>query len=97
MAKPQPTDQPTAARRAARELLTGVLLIGFGVGLLPLLVYAAGAATLGPYDGGLGQFLPHFYGDLAGLSPGALALVLGPYVVFVGVRFLTRPLRRRPE
>lgn len=95
--RPQPSSQPSTARRASRELLIALLLIGFGVGLLPLLVYVAGAATLGPYDGGLGQFLPHFYRDLAGLSPGALALVLGPYVVFSGVRLLTRPLRRRPD
>jgi len=93
--RPQP--KPQTARRVSRELLLILVLVGFGVGLLPLLVYVAGAATLGAYDGGLGTFLPHFYRELAMLAPGALALVLGPYVVFVGVRFLTRPLRRRPD
>ena len=94
---PRPTVAPRSTSRAPREAGLGLLFVTFGVGLLPLLVYVAGAATLGPYDGGLGTFLGHYYRALLGLAPGALALALGPYGVFLAVRYLTRPLRRRPD
>jgi len=88
-------DGADAARRARvrREVRIFVLLGGFGLVVLPFLVYFAGAATLGPYEGGLGTFLGKLYGDFVRLTPAALALLLGPYVLFQGARFLTRPLR----
>jgi hypothetical protein len=98
-ARPAPdVDAPTAdaLRRARlrRELVWFGIVGGFGLVLLPFLVYFAGAATLGPYEGGLGTFLGKLYGDLVRLTPSALALVFGPYVIFQGARLLTRPLRR---
>ena len=84
------------ARRALirRELRLFGVAAAFGVVLLPFLVYFAGAATLGPYDGGLPAFLGKLYGDFIRLSPGALLLMLGPYVALLGIRLVTRPLRR---
>ena len=88
---------PADPRRAAlrRELAYFGIAAGLGVLLLPFLVYLAGAATLGPYDGGLLRFLGKLYGDFVRLTPAALALTLGPYVLFLAVRLLTRPFRYR--
>lgn len=87
----------TAAQRPrlGRELRFFLLVGGAGIVVLPLLVYFAGALTLGPYDGGIGSFLAKLYGDFVRLVPSAWALLLGPYLLFWAVRLLTRPLRRR--
>ena len=77
-----------------RELRYFVLIGGAGLLILPFLVYLAGAATLGPYEGGLGRFLGKLYGDFLTLSPGAWTLLLGPYAVFMIARLLSRPWRR---
>jgi hypothetical protein len=85
---------PERRARLRRELLLFAVVGGFGLLVLPFLVYFAGAATLGPYEGGLGTFLGKLYGDLIRLTPSALALLLGPYVLFQAARVLTRPLRQ---
>jgi hypothetical protein len=99
-----PTPDPPAAvttgeltRRTTirRELVYFGIVGGFGIVVLPLLVYLAGAATLGPYEGGLLRFLGKLYGDFLTLSPAAATLLLGPYLLFQAVRLLTRPLRHR--
>ena len=89
-------ETPEEERRAQlrRELRIFAVMAGFGVIVLPLLVYLAGALTLGPYDGGLLAFLAKLYGDFVHFSPGALLLLLGPYAALQGLRLLTRPLRR---
>jgi len=76
-----------------RELRIAVGALLFGVLVLPFLVYAGGAATLGPYEGGLMPFLGKLYGDIAHGAPGALGLVVGPYVLLQLLRLTTRPLR----
>ena len=81
--------------RIGRELRIFLLAGGFGLVLLPFLVFGVGALTLGPYDGGLGAFLGTLYGEFVRLAPGAWALLLGPYLLFQAVRFLTRPIRHR--
>ena len=88
---------PPAARRLAlrRELKYFGIAAGLGIVVLPFGVYLAGAATLGPYDGGLSRFLGKLYGDFVRLTPAAVALLLGPYVLFLAVRLLTRPFRYR--
>jgi hypothetical protein len=87
---------PADSRRVAlrRELIYFGIAAGFGILVLPFAVYLAGAATLGPYDGGMLRFLGKLYGDFVTLSPAAIALLLGPYVLFQAVRLLTRPMRR---
>ncbi len=78
-----------------RELRLLGILAGFGLVLLPWLVYYAGVLTLGPYDGGLWAFLKSLYAAFFTLRPSAWALLLGPYLLFQAVRLLSRPLRRR--
>ncbi len=84
-------------RRAAlkRELIYFGIAAGLGIVVLPFAVYIAGATTLGPYEGGLVRFLGKLYGDFLTLTPAALLLMLGPYLLFLAVRLLTRPFRYR--
>ncbi len=61
----------------------------FGAAILPYLVYATGARTLGPYSGGgPGAFYSVFAADLAHLRPAALALLLGPAALVAVWRLL---------
>jgi hypothetical protein len=84
------------ASRLQRELRYLGLFAGFGLIVLPFLIYFAGVTTLGPYDGGLAAFLGSLYGSFVRLEPGAWVLLLvGPYVLFWVLRLMTRPLRRR--
>ena len=78
-----------------RELRFLALIAGFGLLVLPFLVYLAGVLSLGPYEGGLLAFLGSLYGAFFTLQPGAWALLLGPYLLFWILRLLTRPMRRR--
>lgn len=83
------------AGRMKRELRYFLLLAGFGLLVLPFLIYLAGVLTLGPYDGGLPAFLKSLYGALLTLQPTAWLLLLGAYPLFWALRLLTRPFRRR--
>jgi hypothetical protein len=76
-----------------RELVYLACIAGFGLLVLPFLVYLAGILTLGPYEGGLLSFLGSLYLAFFTLQPSAWVLLLGPYVLFWAVRLLTRPLR----
>jgi hypothetical protein len=63
--------------------------LAFGAAILPLLVYATGARTLGAYSGGgPGAFYGAFATDLAHLRPAALALLLGPAALVAVWRLL---------
>ncbi len=78
-----------------RELGFVGLLLGFGLLLMPFLIYLAGVLTLGPYEGGLLAFLGSLMGAVLTARPSAWLLVAGPYLLFTAIRLLTRPLRRR--
>ncbi len=78
-----------------REALFAAWFGGFGLLVLPFLVYLAGILTLGPYDGGLPEFLKALFGAALRLKPSAWPPLTGPYLMFVAARLLTRPLRRR--
>lgn len=83
------------ASRLQRELRYFGLIAGFGLIVLPFLIYLAGVTTLGPYDGGLMAFLGSLFGSLLRLQAGAwVLLVVGPYGLFWILRLMTRPLRR---
>lgn len=78
-----------------RELRIAALLFGFGLLVMPFLIYLAGVLTLGPYEGGLLAFLASLFVAFFTATPTAWLLVAGPYLLFTAVRLLTRPLRRR--
>jgi hypothetical protein len=71
------------------------MLVGFGLLVMPFLIYLAGVLTLGPYEGGLPAFLGSLYSALLRFEPSAWLLLLGPYLLFWPLRLLTRPVRRR--
>lgn len=78
-----------------RELGIFALLFGFGLLVMPFLIYLAGVLTLGPYEGGLLTFLGSLVGDVFTAKPSAWLLVVGPYLLFTAIRLLTRPFRRQ--
>ncbi|HEY7754589.1 MAG TPA: hypothetical protein VH856_12315 [Steroidobacteraceae bacterium] len=78
-----------------RELGLLGSLFGFGLLVMPFLIYLAGVLTLGPYEGGLLSFLGSLLAAFFTAAPSAWLLVFGPYLLFMAVRLLTRPLRRR--
>jgi hypothetical protein len=80
--------------RLHRELRYLAVLVAFGLLLMPLLIYFAGVATLGPYDGGLASFLGALYKAFFTLDGAAWLLVAGPYLLFSAIRLVTAPLRR---
>lgn len=78
-----------------RELGFVALLGGFGLLVMPFLIYLAGVLSLGPYEGGLLAFLGSLMRAVFTATPSAWLLVTGPYLLFMALRLLTRPLRRR--
>ena len=78
-----------------RELGFFASFFGFGLLVMPFLIYLAGVLTLGPYEGGLLAFLGSLMGAVFTAKPSAWLLVIGPYLLFTAVRLLTRPFRRQ--
>jgi hypothetical protein len=78
-----------------RELKIATLWFGFGLLVMPFLIYLAGVLTLGPYEGGLLSFLGSLLVAFFTATPTAWLLVAGPYLLFTAIRILTRPLRRQ--
>jgi hypothetical protein len=66
------------------ELALAALFLLFGVGIMPVLIFYAGAATLGRYEG---ASLGHLYRTLFdGFAAGSIAswvVLLGPYGLYV--------------
>lgn len=84
-----------------RELLIFACLAGFGLLVLPALVYAVGVFLLGEYRPGatVGSFYADFYAELAAPALWAWLLVLGPWLGIQWLRLLWLPFRallRRP-
>ena len=85
-----------------REALLLAIFGGFGLAVLPALVYFVGQQLLGEYqpDATAGTFYRDLYGHLVALSPWAWLLVLGPWLAVQLLRLLwlpLRPLARRPR
>lgn len=71
------------ASRWSQEAGLAALALALGFGLMPLLIFEAGAAALGRYDGAsLGGAYAHLYRGLAG-STASWVVVLGPYGLFL--------------
>lgn len=78
-----------------REALLFAALAGFGLLVLPAMVYAVGQVLLGEYRPGatVGTFYGDLYGQLAAPSVWAWLLVLGPWFAVQFLRLLWLPLR----
>ena len=88
--------------RREQALLGGAL--AFGVLVIPLLIWLAGHATLGPYthgDTGPGFGPLTLYGDyLSGLGHGWLmywAVAVGPVLLLIAVRLWLALIRHMPR
>ncbi|NGX15402.1 hypothetical protein [Wenzhouxiangella sp. XN24] len=79
-----------------REALLLAIFGGFGLFVLPALVFLVGQQLLGPYrpDGGMGTFYGDLYGHLASGSPWPWLLVTGPWLTIQLLRLLWLPVSR---
>lgn len=77
-----------------REVLLFAVFGGFGLLILPGIVYLVGQRLLGEYrpDAGMGGFYADLYGHLGTLSVWAWLLVLGPWIAVQTLRLLWLPL-----
>lgn len=78
------------ARRARFELAFASGLLAFGLFALPAVIFAVGAALLGPYgeNQGMGAFYANFFGDLVEPSGRTWAIAVGPLLLVSVVRLL---------
>ena len=82
----------------AQEIAVSVLALAVGFGLMPLLIFLAGSAFLGRYEGAslAGMYASLFQGFKSG-SPAAWVVLLGPYslyLLFRGLRLWWRESAR---
>jgi hypothetical protein len=72
-----------------RELALTVALLLAGCLLMPVLIFYAGSASLGRYEGAsLGRLFQSIYGTLQTGSAASWAVLLGPYGLFLLFRAL---------
>lgn len=78
-----------------REAIVLAVFAGFGLLVLPALIYLVGQQLLGEYrpGAGMGDFYGDFYSQLGTLSIWAWTLALGPWLAVVFLRVLWLPLR----
>ena len=81
--------QPIVSSRGRRELTILVILLAFGLFLVPLLIWAVGRGVLGPFaDGGPFALLVDFFNGLRTGSFVYWAVALGPYLMVMVLRGL---------
>lgn len=71
-----------------------VILLAFGLFIVPLLIWVVGRAALGPYtDGGPFALLVDFFNGLKSGSPVYWIVAFGPYVLVMILRLCWRLMR----
>lgn len=81
-----------------RELIWLGVAVFAGLVVMPLLVYATGMLTLGPYSrGGAGRFLADFLRSLAGLEWQAIVLAAPPIALVLAWRVIRAVRAPRPD
>ncbi|MEM9404089.1 MAG: hypothetical protein AAGA44_16590 [Pseudomonadota bacterium] len=82
------------AHIARRESLLFAICLLFGIGILPVTIYAIGKAIFGEYGGGyLGDFFAHLLESMAAFDLVVWFLVFSPYLVIQGTRATVRVFR----
>jgi hypothetical protein len=72
-----------------RELLFTIVALGIGFGLMPVLIFFAGSAALGRYEGAsLSRLFSSIYGTLQSGSLASWTVLLGPYGLLLVLRGL---------
>jgi hypothetical protein len=83
------TPSPVVSSRGRRELTILVILLAFGLFIVPLLIWVVGRGVLGPFaDGGPFALLVDFFNGLRTGSFVYWAVALGPYVMVMVLRAL---------
>lgn len=73
-----------AQRPWAIEIAAAAFCLAIGAGLMPVLIFYAGAATLGKYDGAsLEKLFSSIYDGLGRSSLPAWTVLLGPYALYL--------------
>jgi len=73
----------------SREAIAALLALGVGGALMPLLIFFAGAALLGRYDGAsAARIYDTVYGGLRSGAASSWIVLLGPYVLYLLARAL---------
>ena len=94
----EPDTGAAAPSRGPRELMILVILLAFGLFVVPLLIWAVGSGMLGPYTNGSAfALLVDFF---AGLRTGSLvywSVVVGPYVFVMLLRLVWYFVRQSDE
>jgi len=87
----KPRRGAAGANKVIKQLgIAGIALI-CGLGLLPPLIYFAGTATLGAYEGaGIATLYRSLFAGMADGSVAAWSVVLGPYGLFLLFLLLRR-------
>ena len=72
-----------------RELLLTAIALIFGFALMPVLIFFAGSALLGRYEGAsVGRLFSSIYEGLRAGSPASWIVLLGPYGLWLALRAL---------
>ena len=81
---------PPAHLRWRRELALAAICFGFGLLIVPTLIYGVGVQLLGAYGGGphIGSFFGDYFRNLIDGSVRTWFLVLAPYLLLIGIRFV---------
>jgi|SRR5580693_4031041 hypothetical protein len=71
----------------SRELLLTVIALTVGFALMPILIFFAGSATLGRYEGAsLGRLFSSVYEGFRTGSAASWIVLLGPYALWLAFR-----------
>jgi hypothetical protein len=78
----------------SRELLLTAIALTTGLLLMPVLIFFAGSALLGRYEGAsLGRLFSSIYEGLRAGSPASWIVLLGPYALWLAFRGLRHWVR----
>lgn len=84
----------TSPRKLKQEVVFHVVLLLFGILLLPLAVFFVGQLVFGQYEGdGYGGFYSALFGRLVGGDFAAWFLVLSPLLIVLVLRGIARGWR----
>ena len=73
----------------SRELLLTAIALTVGFALMPVLIFFAGSALLGRYEGAsVGRLFTNIYEGFRAGSPASWIVLLGPYVLWLSFRAL---------
>jgi len=92
-----PDDTATASSRWRKETIFAAICVGFGLLVLPALIYVVGAKILGVYGGGpsIGAFYGNFFRNLISGALRTWFIVLGPYLLLTVLRLIFWPWRSK--